>query len=99
MWLLAVRAFAVGLLPPSAAAAVEPVRIDVDHASVAELMSLPGVGPARAEAIVLARVREGPFGSAEGLLRVPGVGPQLLHDLDGLIEFGGSGGAAPLERR
>jgi len=75
---LAVRALAVGCLGDAAAdrrLAVAPLRIDLNRASVAELQALPGVGPARAEAIVLHRIRHGPFRALEDLDRVDGFGP------------------------
>lgn len=82
MWTLAqaVRVLAAGLdrhatLPR---APVVPHRIDPDRASLPELRLLPGIGPERAEAIVLERVRGGPFGSAEALERVPGIGPGTI---------------------
>jgi competence ComEA-like helix-hairpin-helix protein len=52
--------------------------VDLDRARVAELRLLPGVGPELAAAIVLERVRGGPFGSVDALARVPGIGPALI---------------------
>lgn len=52
--------------------------VDLDRARVAELQLLPGIGPELAAAIVLERVRGGPFGSVEALARVPGIGPSLI---------------------
>ena len=53
-------------------------HLDLDRARVAELQLLPGVGPELAAAIVLERVRGGPFGSVDALRRVPGIGPVLV---------------------
>jgi competence protein ComEA len=53
-------------------------RIDADRAAAAELARLPRVGPALAKTIVADREARGPFGSIEGLDRVPGIGPGLL---------------------
>ncbi|MFY9341328.1 MAG: helix-hairpin-helix domain-containing protein [Planctomycetota bacterium] len=87
---LLVRAFAGGVLgdqePP--AWTVAPVRIDVNRASVAELTVLPGIGPARAEAIVLARVRRGWFRSLDELGEVDGFGPGILAGLAQHVTFG-----------
>ncbi len=83
--LLAVRAFAHGVLAgrrPAGVGAV-PVRIDINRATVAELQALPGVGPTRAEAIVLHRVRHGPFADVAALGSVDGLGADsvaLLKD-------------------
>jgi len=54
------------------ASAAEPVYLN--HASVDELRRLPGVGPKRAEAILVLRQRLGRFQRVEDLLRVKGVG-------------------------
>src|SRR5215211_3975812 len=54
-------------------------RIDADRATAAELARLPRVGLGLAKAIVADREAHGPFGSAEGLDRVRGVGPGLLQ--------------------
>lgn len=50
----------------------EPVYLN--HASVDELRRLPGVGPKRAEAILVLRQRLGRFQRVEDLMRVKGVG-------------------------
>jgi competence protein ComEA len=55
--------------------------ISLNAASVAELESLPGVGPATAAAIVDHRTRNGPFMSVEGLLEVRGIGTAKLDGL------------------
>jgi len=81
--LLAVRAFAHGMLTanvrPSLGAL--PTVIDINRASVAELQALPGIGPARAEAIVLHRVRHGSFSDIDGLLLVDGIGDDTVASL------------------
>jgi len=81
---LLVRAFADGVLraargplPPAAV----PIAIDVNRASVGELMALPGIGRSRAEAIVLHRVRHGPFASVGDLAGVDGIGPETVAAL------------------
>lgn len=50
-------------------------KIDPNTAALEELLRLPGVGPARAAAILRERSEGGPFSGAEGLRRVPGIGP------------------------
>jgi len=78
-------------VPPSLTLPVSPVGgqpagpIDVNVASVAELESLPGVGPATAAAIVTERERNGPFLDVDDLDRVPGIGPAKLDALRGLV--------------
>ena len=58
--------------PSGRATTTEPVYLN--HASVDELRRLPGVGPKRAEAILVLRQRLGRFQRVEDLLRVKGVG-------------------------
>lgn len=52
--------------------------VDLNHADVAALQSLQGIGPATAEAIVVFREQNGPFRSVDDLLDVPGIGPAKL---------------------
>jgi competence protein ComEA len=61
--------------------------IDANRADAATLEALPGIGPARALAIVAARER-GPFRRVEDLTRVPGIGPRTLAGLAGWIGIG-----------
>jgi competence protein ComEA len=49
-------------------------RLDPNRAPEEELRRLPGIGPARARAILEERAR-GAFDDPEALLRVPGIGP------------------------
>ena len=49
-------------------------RVDVDRADALEIERLPRVGPGLARRIVDDRAAKGPFGSLQGLGRVPGVG-------------------------
>ena len=55
--------------------------IDLNHASMVELMELPGIGPVLAERIVRFRLLHGPFHSVEQLLDIQGIGPQTLERL------------------
>ena len=86
----------------SAQAAARPMApgetLDPDQAGVPELLRLPRVGPALARAIVADREARGPFLSAQGLDRVPGIGPKLLAVLQPYLAFkgGGSSGRGPL---
>ncbi len=56
-------------------------RLDPNTASVAELRRLPGVGPARAEAIVTERNAGGPFRNPSDMARVSGIGPRTVEAL------------------
>ena len=48
-------------------------RVDINSAGVAELMTLPGIGSAKAEAIVAYREEYGTFLSIEDLMNIPGI--------------------------
>lgn len=63
-------------------------RLDINRASAAELDALPGIGPAKAEAIVQYREAHGRFGSPEALTDVKGIGDKLLGKLLPLIKAG-----------
>jgi competence protein ComEA len=64
-------------------------RVDVDRADAAELDRLPRVGPQLAQRIVEEREANGPFGSLDGLARVPGVGPAMRRALERWTSFSG----------
>jgi len=55
--------------------------LDINAATVAELMELPGIGPRLAERIVRYRLQHGPFHSPDELLAVPGIGLYTLRKL------------------
>ena len=55
--------------------------LDLNTASVEELVSLPGIGPNLARRIVEYRQKHGPFRSVEDLVKVKGIGPKKLEAL------------------
>jgi competence protein ComEA len=87
-------ALAFALAPLAATAAVEPARkgatvtgvplqgvVNVNSASLEQLQALPGVGEARAQAIVVTRKERGGFKSVDELTEVRGIGDALLARL------------------
>ncbi|MHB1532311.1 ComEA family DNA-binding protein [Acidithiobacillus sp.] len=71
--------------------------ININAADAAALDSLPGIGPAKAQAILAYRQAHGPFAQVEDLRLVPGIGPKLLERLRGQVSVGpDSTGGAPL---
>ena len=84
---LAVRALAGGLLVPESSLSLSPCRIDLNRASVFELQVLPSVGPSRAEALILERVRRGPFRGLADLQRIHGFGPKTVAGLANFVVF------------
>jgi len=61
--------------------------VDLNAADLEALISLPGIGPAIAERILVAR-REQPFTSVEDLARVRGIGPATVERLRPLASVG-----------
>lgn len=63
---------------------VGSVPVNVNIASTTLLRTLPGIGPAKARAIVAYREAHGPFASIEALAGVPGIGPSIVKRINGL---------------
>jgi competence protein ComEA len=59
--------------------------IDLNTASTDTLITLPGIGPARAQAIVDYRERNGPFVSVEQVTEVSGIGPATYESIRDLV--------------
>lgn len=76
-----------GLAPVYVVAAENPVAstavetIHLNQATAEELQTLPGVGPALSERILLYRTEHGPFTSVDQLTEVNGVGQAKLAKL------------------
>jgi competence protein ComEA len=65
--------------------------IDPNRADRTTLETLPGIGPARAEAILDEREKQS-FPSVESLRRVPGIGPVTLRRIAPLLAVGAAEG-------
>ena len=63
-------------------------RVDLNAATAAILDALPGIGPAKARAIVEHRGRHGPFDSPEELMEVSGIGPTIYAGIQDLVTVG-----------
>jgi competence protein ComEA len=85
-----VQALIVSLMP--AVAWAGPVNVNTaDAATLAK--ELDGVGPARAQAIVDYRQKNGPFRTADDLLKVQGIGQRVLDQNRGNIRLDKAGQA------
>lgn len=75
-----------GAASPGSAATVGPsAPVDLNTATMAELDTLPGVGPVTAQAILDYRTENGGFSSVEDLLDVSGIGDVTFADLRDLV--------------
>lgn len=66
---------------PVEAAPITDGKLDINLATVWHLQELPGIGPAKAEAIVAYRTEQGPFKRIEDIVNVSGIGPKTLESL------------------
>ena len=62
-------------------ASLSLAAVNINTASSSELEALPGIGPAKAAAILEYREQHGPFLEPDGLLEVPGIGETLFGDI------------------
>ena len=73
-------------IPPSGAPpATTASLVNVNTADVAQLETLPGVGPVLAQSIIDHRTEHGPFTTIEGLMDVSGIGPATLEEIRELV--------------
>ena len=86
----AVRALIASLVPMVAWGG--PVNINSADASTLA-RELDGIGPAKAQAIVEYRQKNGPFRSPEDLLKVDGIGEKVLEQNRGNLRLNGTGPA------
>ena len=92
-WRSGAIALATAFLLAFAASAADtaPLKgtVNVNTASVTELQLLPGVGEARASALIALRKQRGGFKSAEELTEVKGIGDAMLERLRGHVTLKG----------
>jgi len=62
--------------------------VNINTAGVEELQSLPGIGQAKAEAIVKYREEHGNFKAGEDLMQVKGIGAKVYEKISAQVEVG-----------
>lgn len=82
-------ALAVACVLAAPPALAEPGVVNLNTASVAELDRLPGIGEARARAIVELRDARGGFESVDELVEVSGIGEVSLEKMRPLVTLSG----------
>lgn len=71
--------------PPAAFQGSQTQKININSAAQSELETLPGIGPAKASAIIQDREKNGRFASVEEIIRVTGIGEKTLEAIRDLI--------------
>lgn len=66
---------------------IDTQKVDLNHATVDEIMTLPGIGATKANAIIAFRTQYGFFKNIDDLLLVNGIGPSILEQISGFIEI------------
>jgi competence protein ComEA len=75
---------AVGVAPGAADPAT-PSKVNLNTAALAELDTLPGVGPVLAQRIIDHRTKRGPFRTVDDLRQVDGIGVETFARLKDLV--------------
>ena len=75
----------VTVVSPTSPPSNTHARISINHGTLADLDTLPGIGPAKAQAILDYRAQHGPFKRLEDLQNVTGIGTKTYEDLKSLI--------------
>ncbi|MDD2533731.1 MAG: helix-hairpin-helix domain-containing protein [Eubacteriales bacterium] len=69
------------------ASSEETEKININQATLDQLDTLPGIGPATAKSIIDYRERNGPFSVLEDLMKVPGIKQSRLDAMADLISI------------
>ena len=70
--------------------AENPAKVNINSATMEELITLPGIGESTAKSIVDFRETNGGFSSAEDIMKVSGVGEKKYEKIKDLITVGSS---------
>lgn len=76
-------------LPQAETAESAPQQlVDLNTADAETLQTLPGIGPAKAAAIIAYREEHGPFAALQDAANVPGISEQMTEKWAGLAQAG-----------
>lgn len=75
---------------------VAMAKVNVNTATVQDLMTVKGIGQKTAEAIVEYRAANGPFASIDDLVSVKGIGPASLKRFSDALEVSPTAPSEPL---
>ncbi len=73
------------VLPGLATATPGAGLVNINTATLAELETLPGIGPTLAQRIIDYRTQHGPFQRIEDIMDVSGIGPSTFDQIQNLI--------------
>ena len=79
----------------TAAESAPPQLVDLNIADAETLQTLPGIGPAKAAAIITYREEHGPFAALQDAANVPGISEQMTEKWAGLAQAGTPAEKAP----
>jgi competence protein ComEA len=92
--------FAIALILVALAAhvgAAEGGQININTASAAELATIKGIGPAKAQSIIDYREQNGSFKAVDDLKLVRGIGDKMLDQLRPQVTVGDAAGGGSNE--
>ncbi len=75
--LMVIVLFVISMVP--AAFSEEGSKVNINTASVEELIMLDGIGPDYADRIIQYREKNGPFVKVEDIMLIKGIGPKILE--------------------